>query len=365
MQTILIAHNYSEVSFAAMSYHLAHYLADKGHRVVFISHQPYFDKMQVIPKGKGELIIYSWPSRKRPTGLSDFLWYAKIHWKYRPKIIVGHFVGSNITITVSKCLSFGRVRTFEYYHTLTNQLLTDHKKIDLKQRLLFFRKKMFYKILCDTLVCPSDMARSDAKQFYTIDKAVVLLNPMLDRFSFKKVLSTDSIVVSYLGRLDPSKGVVDLVAAYLKYKGQVPETKIVLQIAGSGAQLSEIQEMIKDTVGIHYVGGLAYDGIDAYLSQSHFAIIPSKFDNLPTVGIESMMNQTPLLLSNTTGLTPYLTAGKECFKFDATQIAMVELFAKVEDSISFQEQMGKEARATFLEKFSMDRYCETFYTLLK
>jgi glycosyltransferase involved in cell wall biosynthesis len=123
--------------------------------------------------------------------------------------------------------------------------------------------------------------------------------------------------------------------------------------------------MIKDTVGIHYVGGLAYDGIDAYLSQSHFAIIPSKFDAFNVVGIESMMNQTPVLISNTTGLTPYLTAGKECFKFDATQIAMVELFAKVEDSISFQEQMGKEARATFLEKFSMDRYCETFYTLLK
>jgi hypothetical protein len=36
MKTILIAHNYSEVSFSVMSYQLAHHLANEGHFVVFI-----------------------------------------------------------------------------------------------------------------------------------------------------------------------------------------------------------------------------------------------------------------------------------------------------------------------------------------
>ena len=48
MKTILIAHNYSETSFSAMSYHLAHHLADLGHKVVFISHKPYFSEKLVI-----------------------------------------------------------------------------------------------------------------------------------------------------------------------------------------------------------------------------------------------------------------------------------------------------------------------------
>ncbi len=365
MKTILIAHNYSEVSFAAMSYHLAHYLADKGHMVVFISHQPYFEKKQIIVKDKGQLIVYSWPTLKRPTAISDFLWYAKIHRMYKPEIIIGHFVGSNITIMVSKLLSFGKVRTFEYYHTLTSQLLADHKKINLKQKILFFRKKIFYKILCDTLVCPSELARKDAKQFYAIDKAVVVLNPMIDRFKHKELLPKDSIVVSYLGRLDPSKGVVDLITAFKKYKLQVSSSIIVLRIAGTGVQQDEIQEMIHEVAGIQYLGGLAYGAIDTYLSKSHFTIIPSKFDNLPTVGLESIMNQTPLLISNTTGLTHYLTTGKDCFKFDSTIDAMVKLFDKVEHAIPMQEQMGKEARASFLEKFSMEMYCENFYTLMK
>ena len=48
MKTIVIAHNYSEISFAAMSYHFAHYFANLGHRVVFISHNPYFSEKQIF-----------------------------------------------------------------------------------------------------------------------------------------------------------------------------------------------------------------------------------------------------------------------------------------------------------------------------
>ena len=54
MKTILIAHNYSEVSFSAMSYHLAHHLATLGHQVIFVSHQPYFFEDQVVKKKNGK-----------------------------------------------------------------------------------------------------------------------------------------------------------------------------------------------------------------------------------------------------------------------------------------------------------------------
>ena len=72
------------------------------------------------------------------------------------------------------------------------------------------------------------------------------------------------------------------------------------------------------------------------------------------------MNQTPLLISNTTGLTHYLTEGLECFKFDSTIDAMIELFEKVEHHFNLQEQMGMNARTTFLTTFSMNNYCDTF-----
>jgi glycosyltransferase involved in cell wall biosynthesis len=365
MKTILIAHNYSEVSFAAMSYHLAHHLAEFGCQVVFISHDPYFPEKKIIKKGAGEIVVCSWPTSKRPTSLKDFLWYCKIHVKYKPDVIIGHFVGSNITILGSKLLSFGRVKTFEYYHTLTDQLLTDLKKVTLKQKILFFRKKVFYNLFCDVLICPSELAKKDLVSFHGIAKGCVVLNPMLDRFKKnKKFLPGNIIVISYLGRLDTSKGVADLIEAYKEYKMMVTNSKIILRIAGTGSQEVKIKELVNNNSGIKYFGGLKYDAIDDYLNESHFTVIPSKFDNLPTVGLESMMNQTPLLISNSTGLADYLTDGKECFKFDSNIASMVLLFERVESNFDAQKQMSRNARTTFLDKFSLGMYCNTFSKLI-
>lgn len=364
MKTILIAHNFSEISFAAMSFHLAHHLADLGNRVVFISHKPYFKTNQKIEKGGGEIIVCSWPTEKRPTSLKDFVWFSKIYLKYKPDVVIGHFVGSNISILVSKVLSLGKVKTFCYYHTLSDQLLTDQDNSSIKQILLFFRKKKFYKLFCDVIVCPSALAKKDLETFFKIKKGIVLLNPMEDRFENKKRISNEKIVVSYLGRLDCSKGVLDLIKAFKIYRSGLNDSKMILNISGRGSQESEIKELIKNNTSIHYFGRLTYDEIDNYLNESHFTIIPSKFDNLPTVGLESMMNNTPLLISNKTGLTNYLKDGYECFKFDPNVASIVLLFKKVEKNMDMQEQMSINARNTFLSIFSVKNYCNDFSKII-
>ena len=81
MKTILIAHNYTQNSFASMSFNLAHHLAKLGNRVVFISHKPFFKDMKIIKSGKGEVILFSWSSEKRPTSFNDVFWFVKIYLK--------------------------------------------------------------------------------------------------------------------------------------------------------------------------------------------------------------------------------------------------------------------------------------------
>jgi glycosyltransferase involved in cell wall biosynthesis len=359
MKTILIAHNYTENSFASMSYYLAHHLADLGNKVVFISHNPFFKEKEIISKEKGEIIVYSWPTKKRPTSIKDVLWFAKIYFKYKPNVVVGHFVGANITTAISKILSLGKTKTFAYYHTLSNQILTDKKRSGVKQKMLFLRKKMLYKLFCDVVVCPSELAKLDLEKYYSIKKGMVVLNPMKDRFK-GKTKNSQNIVISFLGRLDPSKGILDLIKAFKIYSDKFAATNIILNIAGTGSQEKEIKELIKNNVNIFYLGGLSYDKIDDYLCKSHFAIIPSKVDNLPTVGLEAMMNETPLLISNTTGLTKYVQDNNECFKFDSNQESMISLFERVESNFNLQSQMSVNARNTFLLKFTIDNYCINF-----
>lgn len=360
MKTILIAHNYNENSFAIISLSLAHYLADEGNRIVFISHKPYFVEDKIIKKETGEIIVCSWPSEKRPTSIKDVIWFANLYLRYKPDTIIGHFVGANITIGISKILSLNNVRTFSYYHTLTQQIKLDQKKSALKSRLLFYRKKIFYKMFCDLIVCPSELAKKDFEKHYNLKKGLVILNPMKDRFKNSPNPNKDEIVISFLGRFVISKGIIELIKAFKIFKQENKLSKIILNIAGSGSQDAIIKQMIQEESSIFYCGALRYDEIDDYLSKSHFTIIPSKIDNLPTVGLESMMNKTPLLISNTTGLTEYMEEGVDCFKFDCDIDSIVKLFKKVEVNFQNQPQLAINARNTYLSKFSMDKYCINF-----
>jgi glycosyltransferase involved in cell wall biosynthesis len=313
----------------------------------------------------GKLTITSWSSLKRPTGLKDYIWFAKLYFKFKPDVVIGHFVGSNISIALSKLFSLGNVKTFEYYHTLSTQIKEDVRSNFFKQKLLYLRKLIFYNLFCDTLVCPSEKAKLDLKAHYKLDKTIVLLNPMVDRFSEKAKISTNEIVISYLGRLDKSKGIVELISAFEIYKSQNQHSKIILNIAGNGSLSTFVTEKSKTIAGLQFYDFLAYKNIDSYLNASHFVIIPSKIDNLPTVGLEALMNQTPLLISNQTGLADYLIDGASCYKFDPSEKGILSLFHKVETNFFEHKKMEFSARATYIKQFSINTYCENFYKLIQ
>ena len=363
MKTILIAHNYTKENFSAMSYELANYLAKNNFRVIFITHQPKFEEIIKINFENGELLVFSWPSNKRPSTLKDVIWFCRLYYKYKPSVVIGHFVGSNISIVFSKILSFGRVKTYEYYHTLSTQIIGDLKIISIKQKILFLRKRFFYKLFCDKIICPSDFAKLDILNFHGVSNSVVIVNPMLDRFvNFYE--NNNQIIISYLGRFDSSKGIIDLINAFKKYKFNNKNSRLILNIAGTGRQKNEIELSIKNGIDINFINGLNYSEIDNYLCRSHYTIIPSKFDNLPTVGLESLMNGTPILISNNTGLTSYLTEDYDCYKFEPKHEGIYKVFEKVEANFTLNSQMKINSRKTFVSTFSMEQYCNTILKLI-
>ena len=363
MKTVLIAHNFIAKSVSAMSYYLAYDLAQKGNRVIFISHKPFFSEKENIKVGTGEIIVTSWHSEKRPVTFTDFLWYLKIYRQYKPEVVIGHFVGSNITSIVSKFASFGRIKTVVYYHTISSAISVDLEKNGVLQKILRIRKRLFYNLFCDIIICPSEFGKTDLKANFSVE-GVVVVNSIADRLKNKPNLSNDLIEISYLGRLDHTKGVLELIDAFEDYQRTNLNSKIILNIAGSGNLEKQVLKRVQEVSNIKFIGALSYDKVDAYLNASHFTIIPSKFDNLPTVGIESLMNKTPLLISNGTGLTKYLTDGKDCYKFDPTHDEICSVFLRVEKNIEMHREMQEEARATFLSKFTNEQYFDNISKIL-
>lgn len=224
---------------------------------------------------------------------------------------------------------------------------------------------MFYKSFSDVVICPSEVGKEDLKKYYSVSKGRVVVNAISDRFDTEKELPENTITISYLGRFDPTKGVMDLVSAFQNYVDQIPETRLRLRMAGSGVQKEAIEQKCAYVSKIQFVGYLPYPEVDAYLRESHYAIIPSKFDNLPTVGIEALMNKTPLLISNTTGLTRYLTEGKDCYKFDPNVPEMMRIFSTVEANKDGYSEMSSKARETYLNTFSIANYCHAMTNLIE
>lgn len=364
LKTIVIAHNFDTNSFAAMSHGLAHHLSDNGFRVVYISHFPYFEMPHIIKKNQGEIIVCSWPTKKRPTNFVDFWWFAKLYIKYKPDFVIGHFVGSNIAITVSKILSFGKTKTFEYYHTISGAIITDLVFVKWTQKLLFFRKKIFYSLFCDQIICPSEIAKYDLISFFGCKNTIVISNPVCDRTPENIEFVSKNIIISYLGRLEPTKGVLELINSFQNFQNINPESTLKLQIAGTGSLQSQVLNLVKTAPNIFFFGGINYSDIDNYLKNSHYTIIPSKFDNLPTVGIESLMNARPLLISNTTGLTALVTDNVNGFKFDCDQNGFFDIFNKAETNESKYNDFCKNARLLYEKEFTMNRYFKAIKTLL-
>ena len=365
MKTILIAHNYDKNSFANLSYQLAHSLASKGDRVIFMSHKPYIKEVFEKKIGKGILIVSSWSSKNRPTGFKDVVWFYNIYKQYKPSIIIGHFVGSNITTLVSKILSFNKAKTFIYYHTLSKQINTDSNTKIIKNKINYYRKRFFYYFFCDKLICPSNLAKIDLLNYFKINKGVVVLNPMEDRFVDNLMNSNTNNIISYLGRLDSSKGVIDMIEAFKIYKKKNINSKLILQIAGSGKYEKTIKMQVNNFEDIKFLGNLDYKEVDNYIKNSSFIIIPSKIDNLPTVGLEALMNSTPILLSSKTGLSEYLKDNENCYLFLPEIEKILELFKKVEDNFIEYTYLRKNARQSYLDNFSMDKYITKMEEIIK
>jgi glycosyltransferase involved in cell wall biosynthesis len=351
---ILIAHNFTKNSFSAMSYGLAYYFASKGKKVIFISHKPHFEKAIKCKVDGGEIYVYSWPTEERPTKLRDASWFLKIFLKHRPSITLGHFVGVNIVSIVSKLLATKNVKCYAYYHTLSYQMNIDNGINKYK----LFRKKYIYKLFCDIIIPVSKIADQDVRRTYGLRNTYVVINPMLDRLSENNVINTDqkSIIISYLGRLDLSKGVILLLDAFKQYREENPNTKIKIRIAGGGKLSDKIANDVQDSGNIVFVGSLKYEQVDEYLRSSTFTIIPSLADNLVTVGIESMMNATPILLSRNTGLADYVEDGEQGFLFHPTVDGILQTFRRVEDSFNSIDIMKNNARKKYLELFTMEHY---------
>lgn len=302
---IIIAHNYTPHSFSVISWALANHLAQKGHEVLFFSHQPGFEKPI---KPHANLEVVGWPE-KRPTGWRSLFYFYKKHKAFKPQLVIAHFAPIFVIGLVSWFLRCPN--RWIYYHTAEEANIEDTKPNKWVHKAKCLRKWLLYKAY-HRVICVSKFAALDIQRYFGVSakKLQVVYNALPDRFNgdFSKPI-LGPVRFHFLGRIDPCKRVLPMVEAFLLFLEKQPNAA-ELHIAGAGEQESALKEKISGRQGIFYNGAIPYSQVDDFIKQANFLVCPSLVETFGMVNAEALMNATPVLANPVGGIVELVIDGQ-------------------------------------------------------
>jgi len=161
-----------------------------------------------------------------------------------------------------------------------------------------------------TLVCPvSEDLREHIESyglkahFYVVPPVVntSLFTPMNSRT--KKSNQNVKIHILLVALLDPKKGVPYLLEALARLKTK--RNDFALDIVGDGPSKGEYEEMafkLGLTEVVHFHGLKPKKEVAEFMRRSEFFVLPSEWENLPSVLIEAMASGLPIIATKVGGI---------------------------------------------------------------
>ncbi|MEN6344192.1 MAG: glycosyltransferase family 4 protein [Armatimonadia bacterium] len=203
-------------------------------------------------------------------------------------------------------------------------------------------------IEADSVICCSEFVRGEMIQHYDCPPGRIAVIPCGvderrsavegDLASFRTMFGApDDLLVLYLGRLDQEKGVGVLLDAMSQVVGIVPQAKLLL--VGKGPLQAALQEQMRGlNLGsrAEFVGYLTGNVLAAVLRQAAVLVVPSLYEPFGIVALEGMLTHTPVVVSDTGGLSEIVTDGETGLKAapgDARSLAQAILRVLCDDAL--------------------------------
>ena len=130
-------------------------------------------------------------------------------------------------------------------------------------------------------------------------------------------IDDQDLVIFYIGRLVPEKGVSILIRAFLRVSEEIPSAKLV--IAGRGPQGPELQDLVEKLgLGdrVWFTGFISDEIRDRIYHRANAAVFPSLYEPFGIVALEAMASGTPVVVSNVGGLAEIVVDGETGLKVD-------------------------------------------------
>lgn len=180
--------------------------------------------------------------------------------------------------------------------------------------------------------------------------------------------STSDFIVLYSGRINPEKGVKELIEAFGMLK-EYPSIKLLI-MGGSfygndnsdDPYINSLKELSKDLQDkIVFTGFVPYQQVPSYLKMADIAVVPSMWDDpFPTTVLEAMCAGLPIIATDSGGI-------KEACKDCAIIISKVDVVQKLHQNVLYlynnpavRQDMAMNG-ISLSNRFAKIRYAKEFY----
>jgi N-acetyl-alpha-D-glucosaminyl L-malate synthase BshA len=232
---------------------------------------------------------------------------------------------------------------------------------------LIFLNNRFLRLLgtfaldnCDLCTVNSTATRNAVLEIKNVKKLEIIpmgvdldaFNPQVGSY-INKTFNADDLMILTVGRISEEKGIRYLIEAMPVILKEMPTVK--LMIVGDGPDRDKLEQMVKrlNLANITFAGMVSNKNLSNFYKSADVFILPSIREGLGVVLLEAMACGTPVIGSNTGGVTDIIENGKNGLLIepgDSKDIA--EKIIKLLSNRELAQKLSEEGMKTVKYKFS-------------
>ena len=235
---------------------------------------------------------------------------------------------------------------------------------------LYHRHKNYFSLI-DAFITPSKFMKEKMIEAGISENKLHHIPTLTDLDQFKPNSDGKKQIISYIGRIHPTKGVETLIDAFKIIQRNNQFEKIQLKIAGdcTTTYAQKLKHYIdQDNINnVEFTGILSQKEVAHLFSSSLMSIIPSLwYENMPNAALESMACGTPVLASNIGSFPEILGEGEAGLLFESGDSK--ELAGKIIELLSDPQRlsiMSKYARHKSEQFYNSDLHYQRLLNLFE
>jgi glycosyltransferase involved in cell wall biosynthesis len=269
---------------------------------------------------------------------------------------------SYIFFTTTQCAIFRKLRNFPLVLHIHGGIQTPNIiRSSLSEAFqLYFKRYFFDKTIgkytiesADAIISVSSKDLSFISSKYDIsEKKRYYIPNGVDIFKFRKKSNIEKKFITFIGRLSYIKG-IDI---FIKIIRRLYEKNKDLHflIVGDGT-LRNIVKKAKKNLPITHLTHYPYEKIEDIYNNSKILLLPSRFEGLPTVLLESLACETPVAASNVGGISEVIFSNKNGLLFNIEKHdKSIEMILDLLNNDSKLKEFGENGRNLIKRKFSWE-----------